>query len=68
MKKEYYKKNTPKYKLMTDLDINNCASVNEFTGMIPTPPQSEEERENYMDIMDYSPESVDIFKKKENEM
>lgn len=69
MKKEVYRKDTPKYNLMTDLDINNVASAYEFTGLIPTPPQSEDERENYMDLMDYSPETVDIFRqKKEDEI
>ncbi len=69
MKKEVYRKDTPKYNLMTDLDINNAASAYEFTGLIPTPPQSEDERENYMDLMDYSPETVDIFRqKKEDEI
>ncbi len=68
MKKEDYKKRPPKDDVIFDLDINNSASAYEFTGMIPTPPQSDSERESYMDIQDYSPETVDIFSQKTNKI
>lgn len=68
MHKENYKKNPPKDDIIFDLDINNSASAYEFTGMLPTPPKSEEERKNYMDVLEFSPETVDIFQQKKDKI
>lgn len=68
MKKENYKDRPPKDDVIFDLDINNSVSAYEFTGMLPVPPRSESEKESYMDIQNYSPESVDIFGKHENKI
>lgn len=68
MKKENYKERPPKEDIMFDLDINNSVSAYEFTGMIPTPPANEEEKESYMNIMEYSPKETDIFSEKENKI
>lgn len=63
-KKDY--KSMPKTDFLFDLDITETVSTNDFTGAIPTPPQSEAEKENYMNLMDYSPETIDVFQQKED--
>lgn len=44
-------------------DISNVASTGEMTGMIPTPPQNQDEYENYQDL-----HSMPIPKKKGNKL
>ncbi len=40
-------------------DLGNACSAHECTGLIPTPPQTDEEMESYMAIMDYrAPDAV----------
>jgi len=36
-------------------ELINASSYTECTGLIPTPPQNEEEMESYMSIYDYQP-------------
>ena len=64
-KKDY--KETPKNDIMFDMDIANAASDYDFTGAIPVPPQNEDEKENYMSILNYSPENIDIFQQKKDD-
>lgn len=40
-------------------DLNNAMSSTECTGLIPTPPQSEEERESYNAIFHYALPEID---------
>lgn len=63
MFKENYKK-TEENDFLFDMDISNAASVYEFTGALPTPPKDEDEKENYLDILNYSPETIDVFQQK----
>ncbi len=40
-------------------DLGNASSAHECTGLIPTPPQTDEEMESYMAIFDYrAPDAV----------
>ncbi len=54
------KKKRPHEQMVADIlfDMEEASSVNDFTGMLPTPPQSDYERESYQDILDYTPEPV----------
>lgn len=61
MYKKYYK--DPKTE-NDFIDIANAASVQEFTGALPRPPRSEDEKESYLDILNYSPETIDVFGEK----
>ncbi len=45
-------KNKDNYKHLDDL---NCCSVNECTGLITVPPETDEELESYMEIYDFGP-------------
>ena len=51
------KKNTrdPRFKHL-DMETVNAVSATDFTGIIPTEPQSEEEREAYKDIHGFGTE------------
>lgn len=60
MFKEEYKKN-PKKDFLFDMDISNAVSAYDFTGAVPVPPQNEDEKESYLDILNYSPETIDVF-------
>ena len=63
MFKEEYKKN-PKKDFLFDMDISNAVSAYDFTGAVPVPPQNEDEKESYLDILNYSPETIDVFGQK----
>ncbi len=63
MFKEEYKKN-PKKEFLFDMDISNVVSAYDFTGAVPVPPQNEDEKESYLDILNYSPETIDVFGQK----
>ena len=63
MFKENYKK-PEKDDFLFDMDISNAVSVYEFTGALPTPPKNNSEKESYLDILNYSPETIDIFGQK----
>lgn len=63
MFKEEYKKK-PKKEFLFDMDISNAVSVHDFTGAVPVPPQNEDEKESYLDILNYSPETIDVFGQK----
>ncbi len=63
MFKEEYKKN-PKKEFLFDMDISNAVSAYDFTGAVPVPPQNEDEKESYLDILNYSPETIDVFGQK----
>ena len=63
MLRENYREN-PKNDFMFDLDITNTASKYEFTGMLPTPPKTDAEAENYKEILNYTPETIDAFQQK----
>lgn len=39
-------------------ELCNACSSTDCTGLIPTPPLTEEEMESYMDIYDYQPPNV----------
>ena len=60
MLRENYREN-PKNDFMFDLDLTNTVSKYEFTGMMPTPPKNENEEENYKEILNFTPETVDAF-------
>lgn len=63
MFKEEYKKNLKK-EFLFDMDISNAVSAYDFTGAVPVPPQNEDEKESYLDILNYSPETIDVFGQK----
>ncbi len=46
---------------MFDYDAANTISHMECTGLIPRGPVSEDEREAYSDIMNYSPDDINIY-------
>ncbi len=46
---------------MFDFDICNAISARECTGLIPWAPNSEEQLDSYDEIMDYSPETANIY-------
>ena len=60
---EEYKKN-PIKEFLFDMDISNAVSAYDFTGAVPVPPQNEDEKESYLDILNYSPETIDVFGQK----
>ncbi|MBE7048485.1 MAG: hypothetical protein E7393_03830 [Ruminococcaceae bacterium] len=45
-------------------ELCNACSSTDCTGLIPTPPQTEEEMESYMAIYDYQPPNVEVEKEK----
>lgn len=55
---------------MLDFDIENAASVTEFTGLISVAPNTSDELDAYSEIMNYSPLAADMAeyapKKKSN--
>ena len=63
MLRENYK-DIPKGDFMFELDITNTVSNYEFTGMMPTPPKNDVEAENYKEVLNYSPETIDTFQQK----
>jgi len=63
MRKENYKP-TLKNDVLFDMDIANAASAYEFTGALPTPPHNEAEKESYLNVLNYSPETIDVFQQK----
>lgn len=46
---------------MLDIEDGNATSVNDCTGLIPSAPRTREELEAYDEIVNYSPESANIF-------
>lgn len=46
-------------------DFTNASSVTECTGLTPTPPKTNAEKEAYLNIYDYKPEVTDKPHKKE---
>jgi len=44
--------NDPKFDHL-NLDMTNAASTNDFTGLIPSNPQSEDELDSYKDIYNF---------------
>lgn len=46
---------------MFDLDVCNATCVHECTGLIPWAPNSESELDAYDEILDYSPETANIY-------
>ena len=46
---------------MFDYDTANAISHTECTGLIPFGPESEDEREAYSDIINYSPDDANIY-------
>ena len=57
-------KKKPKKEFLFDMDISNAVSAYDFTGAVPVPPQNEDEKESYLDILNYSPETIDVFGQK----
>lgn len=43
---------------MSRITIDNATSVNECTGLMPTPAYSKEEHDSYADISDFFPEDI----------
>lgn len=60
MFKENYKEK-PKKDFLFDMDISNAVSAYDFTGAVPVPPKNKAEEESYMDILNYSPETIEDF-------
>ena len=54
------KKNNRDDDFLFDLDISNSVSAYDFTGAVPVPPRSEDEKKSYMSILNYSPESINV--------
>ncbi|MCC8169763.1 MAG: hypothetical protein LIO59_05285 [Oscillospiraceae bacterium] len=46
---------------MFDIDEGNAASANDCTGLIPSAPHTREELDAYDEIINYSPESANIY-------
>ncbi len=46
---------------MFDIDEGNAVSVTECTGLIPYAPHTREELDAYDEIINYSPDSANIF-------
>ena len=46
---------------MFDFDICNAISSNECTGLIPWGPNAESQLDSYDEIMNYSPETANIY-------
>lgn len=40
-----------------NIDIANAVSANECTGLMPSAPKNEYEKQSYFDIVDFSPKS-----------
>ena len=49
------------------MDIANAVSAYDFTGALPTPPKNEAEKESYLNVLNYSPETIDVFQQKKDE-
>lgn len=62
-KKDY--KKPLKEDFLFDMDIANAVSAYDFTGAVPVPPQTEAEKQSYLNILNYSPEVIDIYDEKE---
>ena len=59
MKKRIHNKNLPDETAFRELDISTAASVNECTGLIPTPVKSEAEAESYNELYSvYQPDGT----------
>lgn len=46
---------------MFDFDICNATSVHDCTGLIPWAPNSQSQLDSYDEIMNYSPETANIY-------
>lgn len=60
--KEQRKEKCPQRAMFLADEMENVASMQEATGMIPVPPQSDEEAENYASLYDL-PSEKDIKNK-----
>lgn len=47
---------------MFDFDIENAASTQDFTGLIPFAPKNEAQLDSYDDILNYSAKDADIYR------
>lgn len=56
-----YKEHVIFHKRMFDFDVSNASSAYECTGLIPWAPESETQLDAYDEIMNYSPESINIY-------
>lgn len=61
MKKHKYPKHVIFRNSMFDFDVCNAISTHECTGLIPWAPCTENELDSYDEILDYSPESANIY-------
>lgn len=61
MKKKKYGEHVIFRDNMFDFDVCNAISVRECTGLIPWEPNSENQLDAYDEIMDYSPETANIY-------
>lgn len=59
MPKKYTKNPLPDTELDDKLFYNTVASTTESTGLIPTPPSSDDASESYSDIYDINKQQVD---------
>ena len=57
------KKNKNLSQSLPEHDFLTAASSTDCTGIVPSAPQNENELEAYLDIMKFSPKSVDVNKK-----
>ena len=60
-KKRKYPKHVIFKNPMFDFDISNAISSTDCTGLIPWAPSSEEQLDSYDEIMNYSPETANIY-------
>lgn len=61
MKKKKYQEHVIFHNRMFDFDTNNAISSHECTGLIPWSPESESQLDSYDEIVNYSPESANIY-------
>lgn len=48
-----------------DIDFMTASSVTDCTGIVPSAPQNEYELNSYLEIMKFSPKSIEVKKKKQ---
>ena len=60
-KKQNYEEHVIFHDSMFDFDVCNAISTHECTGLIPWGPNAEYQLDSYDEIMDYSPETANIY-------
>ena len=58
-RRRYEMKNKKRDYNICNIDITNAVSANECTGLMPSAPKNEYEKQSYFDIVDFSPKSAE---------